>query len=97
MNLKNFFQRIRNQFSPKPELTDDMVLKFLNVLEQARQDDLSCDDIYIRLDEFVETELKGVDPNLLSPLIHEHLDMCSECCEEYEALIDVVEHTKEEQ
>jgi predicted anti-sigma-YlaC factor YlaD len=31
------------------------------------------------------------------PLIREHLDNCSECCEEYEALLDVVEKTDENQ
>lgn len=96
MNLKNLFHRIRNQINPQPELTDEVVLKFLNILEQARRDDLSCTDIYARLDEFVETELQGVDADKISPLIHEHLDICSECCEEYEALLTVVEHTKEE-
>lgn len=96
MNLKNLFHRIRNQINPQPELTDEVVLKFLNILEQARRDDLSCTDIYARLDEFVETELQGADADKISPLIHEHLDICSECCEEYEALLTVVEHTKEE-
>ncbi len=96
MNLKNLFHRIRNQISPQPELTDEVVIKFLSILEQARRDDLSCTDIYARLDEFVETELQGVDADKISPLIHEHLDICSECCEEYEALLTVVEHTKAE-
>ena len=96
MNLKNLFHRIRNQINPQPEPTDEVVLKFLNILEQARRDDLSCTDIYARLDEFVETELQGADVDKISPLLHEHLDICSECCEEYEALLTVVEHTKDE-
>jgi hypothetical protein len=31
------------------------------------------------------------------PLIREHLDICQECCDEYEALLDVVEKMGEEQ
>ena len=96
MNIKRLFQRIRNRLNPQPELTDEVVLKFLSVLEQARAEDLNCTDLYARLDEFVDNELKGMDVEKIAPLIHEHLDICSECCEEHEALLSVVEHMKEQ-
>lgn len=95
MNIKKLFQQIQNRFKPQPELTDEVVLKFLNVLEQARAEELSCTDMYARLDEFVENEMKGIDPDQITPLLEEHLDICNECCEEYEALLAVVENTKE--
>ena len=100
MNLKNFIQRIQNTINPQrdtPELKDEVVLKFLRVLENAREEELSCIEMYARLDEFVETEVQGEDADKITPLVHEHLDMCPECCEEYEALLTVLEHTKEEQ
>jgi hypothetical protein len=31
------------------------------------------------------------------PLMREHLDICPECCEEYETLLHVVEVTEEKQ
>ena len=31
------------------------------------------------------------------PLVREHLDLCPECCEEYEALLDVLEKTSSDQ
>ena len=99
MNIKNFIQRIQNTFSPKQdtlELKDEVVLKFLRVLENAREEDLSCTEMYARLDEFVANEVQGEDAEKIAPLVHEHLDMCPECCEEYEALLTVLEHTKEE-
>lgn len=71
-------------------------MRFLKVLEQVREEDLSCADMYARLDEFVEAEIKeGTDTEKITPLIHEHLDMCSDCCDEYEALLSIVEHTHE--
>ena len=100
MNLKNFIQRIQNTINPQRdtlELKDEVVLKFLRVLENAREEELSCSEMYTRLDEFVETEVQGEDVDKITPLVHEHLDMCPECCEEYEALLTVLEHTKEEQ
>ena len=98
MNIKNFIQRIQNTINPKQEtleLKDEVVLKFLRVLENAREEELSCSEMYTRLDEFVENEVQGKDADKITPLIHEHLDMCPECCEEYEALLTVLEHTKE--
>lgn len=98
MNIKNFIQRIQNTINPKQEtleLKDEVVLKFLRVLENAREEELSCSEMYTRLDEFVENEVEGKDADKITPLIHEHLDMCPECCEEYEALLTVLEHTKE--
>jgi UDP-N-acetylmuramyl tripeptide synthase len=86
-----------NHSSSNPELTDEVVMRFLKVLEEVRDEDLSCADMYARLDEFVEAEIKeGTDAEKITPLIHEHLDMCSDCCDEYEALLSIVEHTQED-
>ncbi len=99
MNIKKIIQSIQNTFTPQQEtleLKDEVVLKFLRVLEDAREEELSCTEMYARLDEFVENEVQGKDADKITPLIHEHLDMCPECCEEYEALLTVLEHTKEQ-
>lgn len=95
MNIQNLFQRIQNTFAPPQKLEDEVVLKFLRVLEHARRDELSCSEIYARLDEFVETEVQTKDAGKITPLLREHLDMCPDCCEEYEALLAVLENTKE--
>ncbi len=96
MNIKTLLQRIQNPFTPKHKLEDEVVLKFLNVLEKARRDELSCGEMYTRLDEFVETEVQHKDAGKITPLLREHLEMCPDCCEEYEALLAVLEHTKAE-
>ncbi|MCZ2126259.1 MAG: hypothetical protein LC099_00605 [Anaerolineales bacterium] len=81
----------------QPEITDAVILRFLQILEDVRKEDLSCGDMYERLDEFVEAEIKeGKDAKVLTPLIREHLNMCSDCCDEYEALLDVIEHADDE-
>lgn len=85
------------QNEPNPEMTDEVVLRFLKILEQVREEDLSCADMYAKLDEFVEAEIReGKDTSKITPLIHEHLDMCSDCCDEYEALLSIVENTEDE-
>ncbi|MFZ5885071.1 MAG: hypothetical protein ACOYYI_14970 [Chloroflexota bacterium] len=97
MNLRELIQRVRNKLRPHEELSNDAVLGFLRVLEDVRREELSCAEIYSKLDEYVECEIGCKDAAHVMPLIREHLDICQECCDEYEALLDVVEKMDEEQ
>jgi len=94
MNLKNILHNIQNTLNPQGKLQDEVVIKFLRVLENARDEELSCVEMYARLDEFVELEVQSKDAGKITPLVREHLDMCPDCCEEYEALLSVLENTK---
>src|SRR5262245_23117768 len=91
MNIKELVRRIRVSLGLQNELTNETVLGFLRVLEDARSEELSCNEIYAKLDEYVEREAGNKDAAQLMPLIRQHLDTCQDCCEEYEALLDVVE------
>jgi hypothetical protein len=95
MNIRDLIRRIKNSFNHKEELPNEAVLGFLRLLEESRADELSCAEIYAKLDEYVEREVDKKDAAKLMPLIREHLDVCPECCEEYEALLDVIEHEHE--
>lgn len=93
MNIKALIKRIRNNFNHNEEITDDVIVGFLRILENVREEEGSCEDVYNCLDEYVEKQVHSKDAARLMPLVREHLDMCSECCEEYEALLDVLEKT----
>ena len=54
-------------------------------------EDVTCDEVFEQLDEYVEKEVDGKDAARLMPLLREHLDICSDCCDEYEALLHVIE------
>jgi hypothetical protein len=97
MNLRELVQRLRSRLKPQPEISNEAVLRFLRILEDVRKEDLSCAEIYSKLDEYVECEIGCKDAAHVMPLIREHLDICQECCDEYEALLDVVEKMGEEQ
>jgi hypothetical protein len=97
MNLRELIQRVRSRLKPQPEISNEAVLGFLRILEDVRKEDLSCAEIYSKLDEYVECEIGCKDAAHVMPLIREHLDICQECCDEYEALLDVVEKMGEEQ
>jgi len=95
MKITNLIQRIRNKLNPRQEMQDEVVLKFIRVLENIRHEEMSCEEMYAKLDEFVEQEVKSHDAARIMPLIQEHIDMCPECCDEYQALLDVLENTRE--
>lgn len=97
MNIQSLLQALKNKLSPREPLQDEVVVRFFKLLEQIREEDMSCDDMYRQLDEFVEEEVKSKDAAKLMPLIQEHIDFCSDCDDEYQALLRVLENTKDGQ
>jgi hypothetical protein len=95
MNIQSLLQALKDKLSPREPLQDEVVVRFFKLLEQIREEDMSCDDMYRQLDEFVEEEVKSKDAAKIMPLIQEHIDCCSECDDEYQALLRVLENTKE--
>jgi DNA-binding transcriptional MerR regulator len=96
MNIKNIIQNIKRKIRPQEELQDEVVVRFLKILDRVREEEMSCEEMYEQLDEFVEQEVQSKEASsTLMPLIQEHLDMCPDCCDEYEALLTVLENTKE--
>jgi len=93
MNIRNIFQKIQNKINPPEPIPNETVLGFLRVLETAENEEISCDELFVKLDEYVEREVGQKDAAQLMPVVREHLDICPECCEEYEALLDVLEKT----
>jgi len=97
MNMKDFFQHIGGHFKrDRQELPDEVVESFLRVLEEVRVQDMPCEQVFSRLDEYVDKELRGEDAAVLMPLLREHFDLCPECCEEYEALLSALEKSRKE-
>jgi hypothetical protein len=99
----NLFEIIKRLFSKKPQLplADDMVtqtsdpqmaLKILGMLEKTQEEELTCDDVFALLDQFTEMAARGEDVAELMPLVKLHLDICGDCREEYEALLNVIQH-----
>ena len=98
MNIRAIIQKIKSSFNHhEQEVPNEAVLGFLRVLESVREEDAPCDEVYARIDEYVEMEIDKKDAAQLMPLVREHLDMCSECCEEYEALLDILEKTSKQE
>jgi hypothetical protein len=48
--------------------------------------ELSCDECFERLDEYVELELAGTDADAEIPGLRTHLEGCAACREDHESL-----------
>ncbi len=99
MNIRAIIQKIKKSFDHHEhheELPKEAVLGFLQVLEHVQEEGCSCDEVFSKIDEYVEREVDKRDAQDLMPLIREHLDLCPECCEEYEALLDILEKTSKD-
>jgi hypothetical protein len=48
--------------------------------------EVGCDECFERLDEYVEVELAGGDPDATIPGLRAHLAGCPACREEHESL-----------
>jgi hypothetical protein len=96
MNLRELIRSIRNKVGRPEQLSDEMVLGFLRVLERVEREEITCDELYLKLDEYVEREVDKRDAAYIMPLMREHLEACPECCEEYEALLHVLEAAEDD-
>ena len=90
MNIPDIIKRIRHSLGLQKELPQETVLGIIRVLDTMPEEGLTCDDLYVKLDEYVEREVDKKDAAQIMPIIREHLDVCPECCEEYEALLEVL-------
>lgn len=76
------------------KLTLDIIKKMLGVVLATRDDEIDCDECYERIESFAEIKLSGKSPEEAMPLVEDHLKRCKDCREEYEALLEALQHIK---
>ena len=97
MKIQDIIKRIRYSLGLQKDLSNEAVLGVLRVLDTLPPEaEISCEELYVKLDQYVEREVDKKDAAVLMPVIREHLDVCPECCEEYEALLNVLNHLEKE-
>jgi len=69
------------------ELDLDTLKRMVRNIATTRPDEIGCDECFEQLDRFVELELTGKNAAEALPLVQDHLDRCSDCREEFEALL----------
>jgi hypothetical protein len=73
------------------KLNNEIIKKLLNSVKNTRTDEIGCDDCFDQIHEFAELKLEGKSPEKAMPLVHDHLQKCGECREEFQALLEAME------
>ena len=63
----------------------------LEMVGKTQEEELSCDQIHRFLDQFAELSSGGKEANQVLPRVADHLAVCTECHEEYEALMRILQ------
>lgn len=79
--LRRFLRRHR------AVLTSTHVRGIVGSIMSTRPDELSCDECGEQLERFAELTLAGKNAADAIPLVRNHLDRCTDCREEFEALL----------
>ncbi|MBN1978509.1 MAG: hypothetical protein JW918_14015 [Anaerolineae bacterium] len=64
--------------------------QMVRVVLSTRPDEIGCDECMDQLERFVELTLAGKNAAEAMPLVHDHLERCRDCREEFEALLKVL-------
>jgi hypothetical protein len=73
----------------------DIFRMVLREIAETREVEIGCDECFEQLDRFVEMKLSGLNTAQAMPLVQEHLEICGECREEFEALLLALGATEE--
>jgi uncharacterized protein with PIN domain len=75
-------------------LNHDQIKSLVRLLRMTREDEINCNECLDKVAEFAECELAGkAIPEALKAVQH-HLTICTECGEEYEALLTALKRMK---
>ena len=68
-------------------LDRDIFRALIGEIADTREVEIGCDECFEQLDRFVEMKLSGLNAAEAMPLVEEHVEICGECREEFEALL----------
>jgi hypothetical protein len=71
-------------------LTLKEVRDLLEASLATRDVEIGCDDCLMQVASYCETELAGKEVPEALQLVREHLEICAECHEEYQALLSAM-------
>ncbi len=76
-------------------LADEETISLLmELIEQTREGEYSCEETFDLLDEYVELALGNQEEAVtLMPLVKNHIDGCPDCHDRYEALLQILQTT----
>jgi hypothetical protein len=91
--IERLFKRFQKETSQEKKMavSPSQVEMVLHMAQKTQEVEFSCDETHRLLDQYAEMVLRGEDVMSLLPQVHYHLEMCSDCREELEALKRILE------
>jgi hypothetical protein len=79
-----------------PAIDEGIFIAVMREIAETREKgEIGCEECFEEVDRFIAMELSGLDTAEAMPLVREHLHMCGECREEFEALLAALRATGE--
>jgi hypothetical protein len=85
--MKNIFSWFKRRFGNS---SDPGMKNMLEMISHTQNREILCDEVHALIDQFAEMKMRGEDPTHWMPYVQQHLDMCPDCREEYEALLEAI-------
>lgn len=73
-----------------PAINPQNMVDLMHRLEKTVEGTYSCDEAYALLDEYVETVADDDEAKKLMPMVKSHLDMCPDCRDAFELLLQIL-------
>jgi hypothetical protein len=71
--------------------SEDVLRKLMEQIARTQQRELDCGEVFAVLDQYTEAIVDGQDVSEEFALVVQHLIICQDCLEEYEALLSVIQ------
>jgi hypothetical protein len=71
--------------------SEDMMRKLIEQIALTQERELDCGEVFAVLDQYTEAIIAGGDVQEQFALVIQHLELCPDCLEEYEALLSVLQ------
>jgi hypothetical protein len=103
MNLKEYMKRLLAQLRSNQAQSNggsqtpgapEAMKAMLRKIERTQEIELTCGEVFDVLDQYAEMVANGEDAAQLMPLVKQHLEMCPDCREEFEALLKVLQNSQ---
>ena len=73
------------------KLEPTLLKRLVRAVMSTHSDEIGCGECFEQVDRFVEMVLAGKNVVEAMPLTYDHLQRCSDCREEFEALLKALE------
>lgn len=70
--------------------SEKRMTRLMRAVVETREIELSCDEVLLFFDQYAEAIERGEDPEQWMPTVKHHLDMCAECAEELQTVIEIL-------